>query len=95
VIVARQAVSRPKSAKEIKTKAKFSQIQPNPAKSSQIEPNPAKPGQRESKALTVLWRRRHSGVCAIIPGVNFDFLVRIEPFQGLARTPQGVFSFFS
>jgi hypothetical protein len=27
------------------------------------------------------------------PGKSLDFLVRIEPYQGLARTPQGVFSF--
>jgi hypothetical protein len=27
------------------------------------------------------------------PGINFDFLVRIEPYQGLALTPQGVFFF--
>src|SRR5271163_473073 len=26
-------------------------------------------------------------------GRSLDFLVRIEPYQGLARTPQGVFSF--
>src|SRR5271154_3374354 len=26
-------------------------------------------------------------------GKSLDFLVRIEPYQGLARTPQGVFSF--
>ena len=28
-------------------------------------------------------------------GKSLDFLVRIEPYQGLARTPQGVFSFAS
>src|SRR5271170_6862522 len=26
-------------------------------------------------------------------GRSLDFLVRIQPYQGLARTPQGVFSF--
>ena len=29
----------------------------------------------------------------IFLGINFDFLVRIEPFQGLARTPWGHFLF--
>jgi hypothetical protein len=28
-------------------------------------------------------------------GININFLVRIEPFQGLAPTPQGIFSFSS
>jgi hypothetical protein len=28
-------------------------------------------------------------------GKSLDFLVRIEPYQGLVRTPQGVFSFAS
>jgi hypothetical protein len=28
-----------------------------------------------------------------IKGISFDFLVRIEPYQGLALTPKPVFSF--
>jgi hypothetical protein len=42
------------------------------SKSNQIQPNRAKAGQRISKKTA--W-------------FSLDFLVRIEPFQGLARTP--------
>ncbi len=31
------------------------------------------------------------GIVWIFLGINFDFLVRIEPFQGLARTPKAIF----
>src|ERR1700683_2450249 len=46
-------------------------------KVSQIRQNPAKPGQKRSKEKA--W-------------ISLDSLGRIEPFQGLAPTPQGVFS---
>jgi hypothetical protein len=47
----------------------------NPSR-DRIWPNPAKLSQARPKESK---------------GINFDFLVRIEPFQGLAPTPQGIF----
>jgi hypothetical protein len=44
------------------------------SKLNQIQQNPATPGQRESKEKA--W-------------ISLDSLVRIEPFQGVALTPQG------
>jgi hypothetical protein len=52
-------------------------FQANP-KFSQAGPNPAKADQRESKEN---------------PGINFDFLVRIEPFQWVTPTPRPFFLF--
>jgi hypothetical protein len=50
------------------------------SKFCQIEPNPSKSSQARPKP---------------IKGKAWILLVRIEPYQGLARTPQGVFSFAS
>jgi hypothetical protein len=47
-------------------------------KFSQIQPSPAKSGQRQSKEKA--W-------------ISLDSLVRIEPFQGVALTPQAKNSF--
>jgi hypothetical protein len=47
---------------------------------SQIQQNPAKPSQRKSKEKA--W-------------ISLDFLGGNEPFQGLALTPQALFSFFA
>src|SRR5208282_4382088 len=49
------------------------------SKSSKIQQSPAKPEQRKSKEKA--W-------------IVLDFLVRNEPFQRVAPTPQGIFSFF-
>jgi hypothetical protein len=49
------------------------------SKSSKIQQSPAEPEQRKSKEKA--W-------------ILLDFLVRNELFQGVAPTPQGIFSFF-
>jgi hypothetical protein len=49
------------------------------SKSIKIQQNAAKPEQRKSKEKA--W-------------IVLDFLVRNEPFQRVAPTPQGIFSFF-
>jgi hypothetical protein len=49
------------------------------SKSIKIQQSPAKPEQRQSKEKA--W-------------IVLDFLVRNEPFQRVAPTPQGIFSFF-
>ena len=59
-------------------------LKPAGAASLEILGFPWKPLENPWDCLDFPW---------IFLGINFDFLVRIEPFQGLARTPRGDFLF--
>ena len=64
---------------------------PRRAKASARCPRKIKAGSKSSQIGVESSKARPKK----IKGINFDFLVRIEPFQRLAPTPQGIFSFSS